>query len=81
MSVIVSKNLNNRDDCRLMTYTENALVEQPTINLFSELGWQTLDCYSETYGEDTLLGWANRSEIVIVRELREALTQIKDYQK
>jgi type I restriction enzyme R subunit len=64
-----------------MTYTEDALIEQPAINLFNEIGWQTLDCFSETYGEDTLLGWDNRSEIVIVRELREALTQIKDYQK
>jgi type I restriction enzyme R subunit len=64
-----------------MTYTEATLIEQPTINLFAKLGWQTLDCYSETYDEDTLLGRDNRSEIVIVRELREALTQIKDYQK
>jgi type I restriction enzyme R subunit len=64
-----------------MTYTEDALVEQTTINLFTELGWQTLDSYPETFGEDSLLGRDNRSEIVIVRELREALTQIKDYQK
>jgi type I restriction enzyme R subunit len=64
-----------------MTYTEDALVEQPAINLFSELGWQTLDGYSETFGEDSLLGRDNRSEVILVRELREALTQIKDYQK
>ena len=30
-----------------MTYTEDELIEQPTINLFSEIGWQTLDCFSE----------------------------------
>ena len=59
-----------------MTYTEDALVEQPAINLFSEIGWGTLDCYSETFGEDGLLGRENRSEIVLVRELRDALTQI-----
>jgi type I restriction enzyme R subunit len=64
-----------------MSYTEATLIEQPTINLFAELGWQTLDCYSETFGDDSLLGRDNRSEIVLVRELREALTQIKDYQK
>jgi type I restriction enzyme R subunit len=59
-----------------MTYTEDTLVEQPAINLFSELGWQTLDCFSETFGEDGLLGRDNRSEVILVRELREALTLI-----
>jgi len=59
-----------------VTYTENALVEQPTISLFADLGWQTLDCYSETFGKDSLLGRDNRSEVVLIRELREALTQI-----
>ena len=59
-----------------MTYTEATLIEQPTINLFAELGWQTLDCYSETFGKDSLLGRDNRSEVILVRELSEALTQI-----
>jgi type I restriction enzyme R subunit len=52
-----------------MTYTEDALVEQPAINLFSKIGWQTLDCYAETFGEDGLLGRDNRSEVILVREL------------
>jgi type I restriction enzyme R subunit len=64
-----------------MTYTDGILVEQPAINLFSEIGWQTLDYYPVTFGDDSLLGRDNRSDAVIVRELREALTQIKDYQK
>lgn len=59
-----------------MTYTEDALVEQPAINLFSEIGWKTVDCYSETFGEEGLLGRDNRSEVVLVRELREALVTI-----
>lgn len=37
-----------------MTYTEDALIEQPAINLFAELGWQTLDCYAESFGENGL---------------------------
>lgn len=28
-----------------MTYTEDALVEQPAIKLFDELEWETLDCW------------------------------------
>ena len=59
-----------------MSYTEDALVEQPAINLFAELGWQTFDCYSETFGENSLLGRDNRSEVVLVHVLREALTHI-----
>lgn len=51
-----------------MTYTEDALVEQPAINLFSEVGWQTFDCYSETFGEDSLLGRDNRSEVILVQK-------------
>ena len=59
-----------------MTYTEATLIEQPAINLFSKIGWQTLDCYSETFGKDSLLDRDNRSEVILDHELREALTQI-----
>ena len=59
-----------------MTYTEDELIEQPTINLFSDIGWQTLDCYSEVFGEEGTLGRDNRSEVILVRELREALIKI-----
>lgn len=59
-----------------MTYTEDALIEQPAINLFAELGWQTLDCYAESFGENGLLGRETRADVVLVRELRLALQQI-----
>ena len=59
-----------------MTYTEDELIEQPAINLFSNIGWQTLDCYSEVFGDDGTLGRDNRSEVILVRELRESLTTI-----
>ena len=59
-----------------MPYSEDALVEQPAINLFSDIGWKTLNCYSETFDEDGLLGRENRSEVVLTRELRESLTQV-----
>ena len=29
--------------------SEDAAVEQPTIALFAELGWETLNCYHETF--------------------------------
>ena len=59
-----------------MTYTEDAYVEQPAINLFSSMGWQTLDCYSESFGAEGTLGRDNRSEVILVRELRASLIQI-----
>jgi hypothetical protein len=31
-------------------YTEDQLVEQPAIGLFSSLGWQTVSAIDETYG-------------------------------
>jgi type I restriction enzyme, R subunit len=46
-----------------MSYTEDALVEQPAINLFSDIGWQTLDCYSETFDEEGLLGGGSSSSV------------------
>lgn len=57
-------------------FSEDALIEQPTINLFSTIGWKTLDCYSESFGKESLLGRENRSEVILVRELRLALAQI-----
>ncbi|NLD14294.1 MAG: hypothetical protein GX665_04250 [Gammaproteobacteria bacterium] len=56
-----------------MTYTEDALIEQPAINLFAELGWQTLDCYAESFGENGLLGRETRADVVLVRELRQIM--------
>jgi len=59
-----------------LTYTEDNLTEQPAIKLFESLGWQTANCYAETFGEKGLLGRENRSEVVLVRELRQALLKI-----
>lgn len=59
-----------------MTYTEDELIEQPTINLLSDIGWQTLDCYSEVFGEEGTLGRDNRSEVILARELRKAIVKI-----
>ena len=37
-------------------YTEDQLVEQPAIELFAELGWQTLSAMGEKFGEGGTLG-------------------------
>jgi len=54
-------------------YTEDQLVEQPAIELFRELGWQTINAYHETLGLDGTLGRDNKSEVFLTRRLREAV--------
>lgn len=59
-----------------MTYTEDALVEQPAIKLFDNLEWDTLNCWQETFGEASLLGRENRGDVVLVNRLRGALDKL-----
>ena len=55
-----------------MTFTEDALVEQPAIKFFDDPGWDTLNCWDEDFGEDSLLGRENRGDVVLVTKLRPA---------
>jgi type I restriction enzyme R subunit len=36
-------------------YSEDVLIEQPAIKLFSSLGWETVDCFEEVFGRDGTL--------------------------
>jgi len=57
-------------------YSEDQLVEQPTIRLFEELGWEVVNAYDEALGPDGTLGRDNRSEVFLVRRLRAAIQQL-----
>src|SRR5262249_48640125 len=63
-----------------MTYfnpdSEDAAVEQPTINLFAELGWETLNCFKENFGPLSLLGRDTMAEVVLPNRLRPALERL-----
>ena len=74
-----------------MTYTEDALVEQPAIKLFEILGWDALNCWEEYFGnphpnpretshrpvgEGVFLGRENRGDVVLVNRLRSALDKL-----
>ncbi len=59
-----------------MTYTEDALVEQPAIKLFSELEWSTLECWDEAFGAESDLGRSSRGDVVLTNRLRPALEQL-----
>ncbi|MFD3305908.1 type I restriction endonuclease subunit R [Alteromonas macleodii] len=69
----------------LMTYTEDALVEQPAIKFFSELGWFTATCWREVFGslddhslaDDPLFfGRETRNDVVLFARLKSALFKL-----
>ena len=37
-------------------YSESTLVEQPAIELFKELGYETANCFYEQVGDNSTLG-------------------------
>ncbi|MHC5597943.1 MAG: type I restriction endonuclease subunit R [Nostoc sp.] len=53
--------------------SEQAL-ENATIKLFSELGWNTANCYDEELGTNGTLGRLTRDKVVLLPKLRTALT-------
>jgi len=68
-----------------MTYTEDALIEQPTIQLFSDLGWETITCWKEVFGsvdDESLLnnplflGRETRNDVVLFARLKAALLKL-----
>jgi type I restriction enzyme R subunit len=57
-------------------YTEDQLVEQPAIELFAALGWQTVEALEETFGRDGTLGRETSGEAVLLQRLRAALERL-----
>ncbi len=60
----------------MSSYSENILVEQPAIALFTELGWETVNCWGEKFGENSTLGRETPTEVVLVSRLRPALERL-----
>jgi len=58
------------------SYTEDQLVEQPAIQLFAELGWQTVSALEEVFGVGGTLGRETKGEVVLVPRLRAALERL-----
>ena len=57
-------------------YTEDQLVEQPSIALLAGMGWETLDCYSEFDQGISPLSRENKGEVVLITRLRAALERL-----
>ena len=57
-------------------YTEDQLVEQPAIQLFAALGWQTVSAMEEVFGAGGTLGRETKGEVVLGPRLRAALERL-----
>jgi type I restriction enzyme R subunit len=57
-------------------YSENALIEQPAIALFRDLGWTSANCFYETFGEQGTLGRKTSGDVVLIKRLRAALDEL-----
>lgn len=57
-------------------YSEDALVEQPAIQLFASLGWETGNLYGEWTGGVSSEGRPTQQAVVLVRRLKTALTKL-----
>ncbi|MFE9693682.1 HsdR family type I site-specific deoxyribonuclease [Micromonospora sp. NPDC005806] len=54
-------------------YSEDGLVEQPTLALLAELDWTVLNAWSETFGPTGTLGRDSMHDVLLVHRLRGAL--------
>ncbi len=57
-------------------FSEQELVEKPAIDLFANLGYETLDCFHEAFGHASTLGRDSPSEVVLVSRLRRSLKRL-----
>ena len=58
-------------------YSEDQLIEQPAINLLTEIGWETLNAHNEfDQGSKSPLGRKTKSEVVLIPRLETALKQL-----
>ena len=56
--------------------TEDQLVEQPAIQLFATLGWETVSASDEVMGPTGTLGRETTAEVVLMSRLRAALERL-----
>jgi hypothetical protein len=61
------------------SYSEDALVEQPSIELLEGLGWDRFDAFDE-FGHPggSPLGRETKTEVVLTARLRNALRRLKE---
>ena len=58
------------------SFTEDAPVEQPSIALFEQFGWEISHCREETFGPDGDLGREASGEVVLLARLCPTLERL-----
>ncbi|RLF68399.1 MAG: DEAD/DEAH box helicase [Thermoplasmata archaeon] len=59
------------------SYSEDALVEQPAIELFEQLGWTHANCFNEfDHVGGSFLGRENKGEVILVSKLKPVLRNL-----
>lgn len=61
---------------RANDYSEDALIEQPSVELLASLGWQTANLFGETFGANGTEGRTSEREIILKRRLRASLEKL-----
>lgn len=61
-------------------YTEDSLIEQPALGLFAELSWKTASAREEIFGPSGTLLRETSAEVVLARQLRDALERLNPAQ-
>jgi type I restriction enzyme, R subunit len=60
--------------------SEDAAIEQPTVAVFAELGWETLNAYHEVFGPygapPATLGRETTAEVILTHRLRNAIDRL-----
>ena len=57
-------------------YSEDTLIEQPTIALFAALGYETASMFHEKFGKQSTAERETSTEVVLVKRLRAALQRL-----
>ena len=57
-------------------YSEDELIEQPSIELLKFLGWETANCYDEFASGASTLGRQTDSEVILVSRLLPVLEKL-----
>jgi type I restriction enzyme R subunit len=57
-------------------YSEDALIEQPAIELLHRLGWQPANLYKETFGASGTEGRKTNREVILPRRLLSKLKEL-----
>ena len=57
-------------------YSEDALIEQPAIELFGKLRWETANCFHEFDHGPSPLGRDSKGEVVLVPQVKKVVKDL-----